>query len=66
MRTNIVIDDKLLEQAMHVSGLTTKKDVVNKALSEFVQRHTRKDLRELQGKIQFADDYDYKIMRKRC
>lgn len=66
VRTNIVIDDKLMEQAMRVSGLTTKKDVVATALFEFVQRHTRKDLKELQGKIQFADDYDYKAMRKRC
>lgn len=64
MRTNIVIDDKLIEEAMRVSGLTTKKDVVNRALSEFVQRHTRKDLAQIRGKIQFDDDYDYKAMRK--
>lgn len=64
MRTNIVIDDKLMEQAMRVSGLTTKKQVVDRALVEFVQRHTRKDLKELQGRIQFADNYDYKTMRK--
>jgi len=64
MRTNIVIDDKLMEQAMRVSGLSTKKEVVDRALSEFVQRHTRKDLLELRGKIQFADNYDYKAMRE--
>jgi Arc/MetJ family transcription regulator len=64
VRTNIVIDDNLIEQAMRVSGLTTKKAVVGRALAEFVQRHTRKDLNELQGKIQFADNYDYKVMRK--
>jgi len=64
LRTNIVIDDKLMEQALRVSGLTTKKEVVELALVEFVQRHTRKDLQELQGKIQFADNYDYKTMRK--
>ncbi len=64
MRTNIVIDDKLMEQAMRVSGLKTKKDVVDRALFEFVHRYTRKDLKELQGKIQFADNYDYKALRK--
>jgi len=53
-----------MEQAMRVSGLSTKKEVVDRALSEFVQRHTRKDLLELRGKIQFADNYDYKAMRK--
>jgi Arc/MetJ family transcription regulator len=64
VRTNIVIDDKLMEQAMRVSGLKTKKDVVDRALFEFVHRYTRKDLKELQGKIQFADNYDYKALRK--
>lgn len=64
MRTNVVIDDKLMEQAMRVSGLSTKKDVVDRALQEFVQRHTRKDLSELRGKIQFCDNYDYKALRK--
>ena len=64
MRTNIVIDDNLIEQAMRVSGLSTKKDVVNRALYEFVQRRTRRDLAELHGKIKFADDYDYKAKRE--
>ena len=64
MRTNIVIDDELMQEAMRVSGLTTKKDVVDKALIEFVERRTRKDLAEIRGKIKFADDYDYKAMRK--
>jgi len=64
MRTNIVIDHKLIEAAMQVSGLTTKKDVVDKALREFVQRRIKKDLRELRGKMQFADDYDYKALRE--
>jgi Arc/MetJ family transcription regulator len=64
MRTNIVIDDKLIEQAMQVSGLTTKKGVVDSALREFVQRRTQKKLAELQGKIHFADGYDYKALRE--
>ena len=38
MRTNIVIDDKLIEDAMKLSGLKTKKkEVVNLALREFVE-----------------------------
>jgi Arc/MetJ family transcription regulator len=64
MRTNIVIDDNLIEQAMRLSGLSTKKDVVDRALFEFVQRRTRSDLAELHGKIKFADDYDYKAKRE--
>ncbi|NLI92252.1 MAG: type II toxin-antitoxin system VapB family antitoxin [Peptococcaceae bacterium] len=64
MRTNIVIDDQLMEQAMKLSGLKTKKEVVDHALLEFVQRHKRRNLMELQGKIQFSDGYDYKAMRE--
>lgn len=64
MRTNIVIDGDIMRQAMEVSGLTTKKEIVNQALREFVARRTRKDLLELRGNIQFADNYDYKAMRE--
>ncbi len=64
MRTNIVIDDNLMEQAMRLSGSSTKKDTVERALLEFVQRRTRKDLTELQGKIKFADDFNYKANRE--
>lgn len=64
MRTNIVIDDNLMEQAMRLSGLSTKKEVVERALLEFVQRRTRRDLAELQGKIRFVDDYDYRAGRE--
>ncbi len=64
MRTNIVIDDELMKIAMHISGLSTKKEVVNMALHEFVQNRSRKDLKELRGKILFADGYDYKSHRK--
>ena len=63
-RTNIVIDDSLMEKAMAVSGLTTKREVVDRALAEFVQRRVRKDLLELEGKIRFLDGYDYKSMRE--
>lgn len=64
MRTNIVIDDALMQRAMEVSGLKTKKEVVEIAISEFVERHSRKDLKELRGKILFADNYDYKAARE--
>jgi len=64
MRTNIVIDDELIEQAMRVSGLSIKKDIVALALKEFVERRVRKDLADLRGKINFAEGYDYKLMRE--
>jgi len=64
MRTNIVLDDILMKKAMEASGLKTKKEVVEKALIEFVERRTRKNLKELAGKIKFADGYDYKAIRE--
>lgn len=64
MRTNIIIDDEIMRAAMEVSGIHTKKGVVEQALREYVARHTRKDLSELRGKIRFAEDYDYTAHRK--
>ena len=38
MATNLSIDPKLLEEALQVGGFSTKKDTVNQALKEFIQR----------------------------
>jgi Arc/MetJ family transcription regulator len=65
MRTNIVIDDALIKDALTLSGLKTKRDVVNKALEEFVRNLKKRDLREIRGKVRFAAGYDYKRMRSR-
>ena len=65
MRTNIVIDDGLVAEAMALSKLRTKKDVVQKALEEYVRSLKRRDLRELRGNIRFAEGYDYKKLRAR-
>jgi Arc/MetJ family transcription regulator len=64
MRTNIIIDDEIMRAAMEISGIRTKKGVVEQALREFVARRSRKDLNELRGKVRFADDYDYTAHRK--
>ena len=64
MRTNIVIDDALLNEAFKYTGLHTKKDLINEALREFVEHHKRMDLRKLRGNIQFQEGYDYKGLRK--
>lgn len=63
MRTNVVIDDKLIQEALRLSNLKTKKELIHKALEEFIQNRKRLDLREVRGKIQFAERYDYKKMR---
>ena len=64
MRTNIVIDEKLLRAAFSVSEARTKKDLIHEALRVLVSVRKRKDLTELAGKIDFTDDYDPKALRK--
>lgn len=64
MRTNVVIDDALLNEAFKYSGLHTKKDLINEALIEFVEHRKRMDLRKLRGKVQFQEEYDYKGLRR--
>ncbi|PKM79450.1 MAG: DUF2191 domain-containing protein [Firmicutes bacterium HGW-Firmicutes-13] len=65
MATNLGIDDRLLDIALKVGGLKTKKDTVNMALEEFIQRRKVEDVISLFGKIDYEKDYDYKKMRDR-
>ena len=64
MRTNIVLDDELVEEAFRHSNAKTKRELVDMALREFVENHRRKDVRELRGKISFHPGYDYKKLRE--
>ncbi len=63
MRTNIVLDDKLVTKALKISGLKTKKELIATALKEFVRNRSRLDIRQIKGKIKFRDGYDYKKLR---
>ncbi len=64
MRTNIVLDDQLVREAMELTGIKTKKELVNLALNELVKKRKQKDLRDLKGKIVFDESYDYKAARE--
>ena len=65
MATNLAIDDKLLEEARIVGKHTTKKAVVNEALSEYIQRRKQAEIINLFHKIDYDPDYDYKAQRKK-
>lgn len=56
MRTNIVIDDQLMDQAINLSGLETKKAVVEQALKLYIQLLQQAALRELRGKLRWKGD----------
>jgi len=64
MRTNIVIDDGLIEEALKLSKLRTKRMLIDTALREFIRNRKRLNLKDLKGKIDFRDDYNYKELRK--
>ena len=49
MRTNIVIDDHLIAEAQRLSGITTKREVVDEALREFVSRRNQAWILDLFG-----------------
>jgi Arc/MetJ family transcription regulator len=64
MATNLSIDTNLLDEALHVGGLRTKKDTVNQALKEFVQRRKQLEIVALFGELPHDQDYDYKKGRE--
>ena len=64
MRFYVDIDDDLMSKAMKLSGFTKKREVIELAINEFIQRRTQKSLLELRGAIQFMDEYDYKALRE--
>ena len=65
MATNLAIDPELLQKALEISGLKTKKETVNIALKEFVNRRKQIELTDLFGKMDPDPDYDYKKGRIR-
>ncbi len=63
MRTNIDIDDALIEEVMRAANVKTKKEAVHLALQEFLKVKKKKNLFDLAGKVEFEDDYDHKALR---
>jgi len=65
MRTNIDIDDKLMQEAMRSGGFKTKKETVEAALTMMAKRRiSAQKILALCGKVDFDPAYDYKSMRK--
>lgn len=58
MRTNIDINDELLQKAMTMSHLKTKKAIVELALQQYIDRQARLDLLSLFGKVQWDGDLE--------
>lgn len=58
MRTNIVIDDKLMELALKITGLTTKKEVVEEGLKALIKIRSQAKLKSLRGKLKWEGDIE--------
>lgn len=56
MRTNIVIDDKLLSEAMKATGATTKREVVELGLRALVNLKQQESIHGYRGKLRWQDD----------
>ncbi len=65
MATNLAIDDALISEAQKVGKFKTKREAVNMALKEFVQRRKQEEIVDLFDTLEYDPGYDYKELRKR-
>ncbi|WP_405234805.1 type II toxin-antitoxin system VapB family antitoxin [Lentisalinibacter orientalis] len=56
MRTNIVIDDELMEEALKASGAKTKKEAVELGLETLVRLKKQERIRKFRGKLRWEGD----------
>jgi len=56
MRTNIVIDDQLMQDTLRVTGLKTKREAVELGLSTLLRLGKQQEIRELRGKLHWTGD----------
>jgi Arc/MetJ family transcription regulator len=64
MRTNIVINDQLMRDALSLTGLSTKRDVVELALKTLVQLKKQTRVRALLGKLEWEGDLEWSRLDK--
>jgi Arc/MetJ family transcription regulator len=58
MRTNIVIDDKLMKETLRLTGLTTKREVVDLGLRTIVRLRKQERIRKFRGTLKWQGDLD--------
>jgi len=64
VRTNIVLDDELVDEAMRLTGIETKRELVDHALRLLVDTRKRRSLLALRGKVRFSKGYDHRALRE--
>ncbi|MCL1998439.1 MAG: type II toxin-antitoxin system VapB family antitoxin [Turicibacter sp.] len=65
IKTTVMLPQNLLEKAYKLMPNSLKKEVIERALTEFVQNNQRKNLREIREEIRFDETYiaEYKRLR---
>jgi len=58
MRTNIVIDDKLMRDTLRATGLKTKREAVEEGLRSLLRLKRQAEIRKLRGKLNWQGDLD--------
>jgi Arc/MetJ family transcription regulator len=58
MRTNIVIDDKLMKDVLKATGIKTKREAVDRALRLLLQIERQQEIRKFRGKLNWEGDLD--------
>jgi len=56
MRTNIVIDDKLMRDTLRITGMKTKREAVDRALRTLLRLSKQAEIRRLRGKLDWQGD----------
>ena len=64
MRTNIVIDDKLMKDTLRVTGLKTKREAVEQGLRTLLRLRKQEEIRRFRGKLNWQGDLDAMRMDK--
>jgi Arc/MetJ family transcription regulator len=58
MRTNIVIDDKLMSETLRLTGLKTKREAVELGLRTVVRLRRQDEIRRFRGKLDWQGDLE--------
>jgi len=58
MRTNIVLDEALVEKAQELTGIKTKRAIVDEALRMLIRLHEQAEVRQLRGQLRWEGDID--------
>lgn len=64
-RTNVVLDKEMVQEAMNIGHIKTKRALIDIAIREFIAKRKKLNIMDLKGIGGIREDYDYKTLRSR-